>query len=109
MTRHNEKVGHDDQILNLMRRFDLFAIDTKFKPHRQLWSGKHHRYNETHLPKHEDRHPTKLNYYVLVPNRWKSSVRQCQVKWGASMHRFGKKFDHGLLEATWDWRLRMEK
>ena len=31
------------------------------------------------------------------------------MKWGASMHRFGKKFDHGLLEASWDWWLRVEK
>ena len=25
------------------------------------------------------------------------------------MHRFGKKFDHGLLEAQWDWGVRAEK
>ena len=36
MTRRNEKVGHDDEVLDLMRRFDLFAIGTKFKPRRKL-------------------------------------------------------------------------
>lgn len=25
------------------------------------------------------------------------------------MHRFGKKFDHGLLETLWSWRIRTEK
>ena len=108
MTRRNEKVGHDSEVLDLMRRFDLFAIGTKFKPHRRLWSGKFRRCNATYLPKHEERRPTKLDY-ILVPNRWKSSVRSSQVKWGASMHRFGKKFDHGLLETQWDWRVRTEK
>ena len=108
MTRKNEKVGHDTEVLDLMRRFDLFAIGTKFMPRRRLWSGKLRRCNSTYLPKHEDRRPTKLDY-ILVPNRWKSSVRNCNVRWGASMHRFGKKFDHDLLKATWDWRLRVEK
>ena len=36
-------------------------------------------------------------------------MRLCHVKWGASMDHFGKKFDHDLLEASWDWRLRTEK
>ena len=108
MTKRKEKVGHDMDVLDLMSRFDLFAIATKFKPKRRIWSGKLRRCNATYLPKHNNRRPTKLDY-ILVSNRWKSSVRQCCVKWGASMHRFGKKFDHGLLEAQWDWRLRVEK
>ena len=32
-----------------------------------------------------------------------------RVRWGASMHRFGKKFDHGLLTIIWKWRLRQHK
>ena len=31
-------------------------------------------------------------------------VRNCDPKWGASMHRFGHKFDHGLLRARWRWK-----
>ena len=46
---------------------------------------------------------------ILIANRWKTSVEQCSVKWGSSLHRFGKKFDHGLLSATWTWRIRTEK
>ena len=33
----------------------------------------------------------------------------CYVKWDTSLHRFGKKFDHGLLSTTWSWRVRTEK
>ena len=97
MTRKNEKVGHDADVLDLMSRFDLFDIDTNFKPCRKVWSGKLRRCNATYLPKYEERGSTKLDY-ILVSNRWKSSVWNCQVKWGSNMHRFGKKFDHGLLE-----------
>ena len=36
-------------------------------------------------------------------------MENCYVKWGTSLHRFGKKFDHGLLSTTWSWRIRTEK
>ena len=91
-----------------MRQYDLFAIGTKFKPPQRIWSGKLRRCNATYLPKHEQRRPTKLDY-CLVANRWKSSVDNCCVKWGTSLHRFGKKFDHELLSTTWSWRIRTEK
>ena len=45
---------------------------------------------------------TKLDY-VMVANRWKSSEEQYCVKWDTSIHRFGKKFDHGILSTTWAW------
>ena len=108
MTKTNEKIGHDTDVLDLMSKYDLFAIGTKFMPKRKLWGGRLRRCNATYLPKHTARRPTKLDY-ILIQNRWKSSVRDCSVKWGASLHRFGKKFDHGLLSATWDWRIRTEK
>ena len=41
-TRANEK-GHGDEILDLLREFDLFAVDTLFKPKRKLWQGKYRR------------------------------------------------------------------
>ena len=102
MTTRDEDEGHDKQVLDLMRQYDLFAVGTKFKPKERLWSGKSRRCNATYLPKHIDRRPTKLDY-CLVANRWKSSVQDCHVKWGASLHRFGKKFDHGLLSTAWSW------
>ena len=108
MTSKHEKNGHDQEVFDLMRQYDLFAVGTKFKPNERLWSGKLRRYNATYLPKHVDRRPTKLDY-CLVANRWKSCVEDCRVKWGTSLHRFGKKFDHGLLSTTWTWRIRTVK
>ena len=77
-------------------------------PQQREWSGQLRRCNATYLPKHPARRPTKLDY-CLVANRWKSSVENCCVKWGSSLHRFGKKFDHGLLSTQWSWRIRSKK
>ena len=89
MTTKNENFGHDQEVLDLMRQYDLFAIGTNFKPNERQWSGKPRRCNATYLSKHVDRRHTKLDY-CLVANRWKSCVEDCRVKWGASLHRFGK-------------------
>ena len=37
-TRKDE--GHGEEVLNLMRSFDLFAVDTLFKPARKAWGEK---------------------------------------------------------------------
>ena len=108
MTCKSEQKGHDHKILDLMTRFDLFSVGTKFRPRRKLWDGKLRRCNATYLPKHEGRRPTKLDY-VLVSNRWKSMAINSCVQWGASIHRFGETFDHGLLNVRWAWKLRAPK
>ena len=38
-------------------------------------------------------------------------MRNCEPKWGPSMHRnvHGQKSDHALLACTWKWRIRTEK
>ena len=36
-------------------------------------------------------------------------MEDSRVAWGASMHRFGSKFDHGLLQIRWKWKLRLPK
>lgn len=109
MTKHNEKKGHDQKLINLMRQFDLFAVDTRFKPPRKSWfDGTSRRCNATYLSKHEGNRPTKLDYF-LVLNKWQSSVISSETKWGASMERFDTKFDHALLTVRWAWRLRVEK
>ena len=32
--------GHGEQMLELLRNFDLFAVDTLFKPARKAWGNK---------------------------------------------------------------------
>ena len=100
MTSKHERTGHDQDVFNFMCTHDLlFTINTIFKPKKKMWGGRVWRCNVTYLPKHTDRRPTKLDYF-LVSNRWKSAVQDSQVKWGASMHRFG------LVQIRWSWRLR---
>ena len=101
--------GHGNEVLDLMRCYDLFAVDTLFKPARKTWpSSKRKRIsNATYLPKDKTRRPTKLEY-ICVSNRWKSMTINSTVRWEPSLHRFGQKFDHGLLSATWRWRTRKE-
>ena len=33
-------------------------------------------------------------------------VKNVTVKWGPSEHRFGRRFDHGLVSVIWHWRTR---
>ena len=108
MTQKFENVGHDKALLDLMRSQELFAVDTKFKPRAKYWSNRKRLYNATYLPKHKEHRPTKLDYF-LVSQRWQGSVISSTTKWGAAYHRFGTKFDHGLLSIKWEWRLRVSK
>ena len=40
MTRNTETQGHGQEILELIRNNDLFAVDTKFKPKVKTWSAR---------------------------------------------------------------------
>ena len=108
MTKKNERTGHDQELLDLMRTQDLFAVETRFKPKAKLWSGRKRLCNATYVPKHTERRPTKLDYF-LVSNRWQGMVTAAKTKWSAAYHRFGSKFDHALISIDWQWRLRTNK
>ena len=93
--------GHGGEMLNLLRKHDLFAADTLpvFKSKKKRW-GDVIKSNATYLAKDESRRPRKLDY-VCVSNTWKSMMIGAKVKWSVSIHRFGQKFDHGLLSGYW--------
>ena len=65
MTQKFEKVGHDKTLLDLMCTQELFAVDTKFKPRAKYWSGRKRLCNATYMPKHKERRPTKLDYFLV--------------------------------------------
>jgi len=104
MTQRKDN-GHGEEILTLLRNFDLFAVDTLFKPVRKAWGEeKRLRYcNATYMAKDPAKRPRKLDY-ICVSNRWKSMIINAGTRWGPSLDRFGQKFDHGLLSATWRWK-----
>ena len=96
--------GHDQEVFTLMRHFDLFAVDTLFKPPTIQWYGKKRINNTTYVPLQQGQRPRKLNYF-LVSNRWKSSVISSKVQWSASHFHFNSHFDHELVTITWKWKV----
>ena len=73
MTEKPNKNGHGEEILSLLREYDLCAVDTYFKPAKKRWQGKQRRCNATYIPKGKLKRPTKLDY-LCVSNRWKSMI-----------------------------------
>ena len=103
--------GHSEEVMDLLRTFDLFAVDSLFRPKKKCVTkfSTHKRVcNATYLQKEEKRRPKKLDYF-FVSNRWKSSVTNSKTNWAPSVHRFGKRFDHCLLSITWSWRVKRTK
>ena len=85
------------ELLEMMERLDLQAASTRFQPLRNHT-------NATYIPKDPRYNPLQLDY-ILTSSRWASSVRQSHVRWGVSIRRWGRRYDHGLVECTWQVRL----
>ena len=47
--------------------------------------------------------------YIMVSSRWATSVRASHVKWGISIQRWGRKYDHGLVYCKFRTRIRSHK
>ena len=103
--------GHSESVLSLMRSHDLFAVDSLFRPKRKWMFGADKRKrvcNASYLQKDITLRPKKLDYF-LVSNRWRSCVINSKTNWSPSIHRFGKAFDHSLLQIKWRWRVKIQK
>ena len=102
--------GHSDKVMDLLRVNDLFAVDSMFKPKRtRMFCSQGKRLcNATYLQKDSSKRPKKLDYF-MVSNRWRSCVTNSVTKWAPSIHRFGRAFDHALLQIDWKWRLKADK
>ena len=85
------------ELLERMERLDLQAASTRFQPLRN-------HSNATYIPKDPRYNPLQLDY-ILTSSRWASSARQSHVRWGVSIRRWGRRYDHGLVECTWQVRL----
>ena len=96
---HSNAVG--EEMLELMNRRDLSAVSTMFKPPR----GKT---NATFVPRDPAYKDTQIDF-ILVSSRWATSVNDSKVKWGPSFMRWGRKYDHGLVNCLFASRLRTSK
>ena len=52
--------------------------------------------------------PSQLDY-VIVSQRWKTATSGVGVRWGLSDLRWGRRYDHGLIQFIWAIRLRKKK
>jgi hypothetical protein len=87
-------------MLDFMKDFEMRAVSTDFKPTKGSKYG-----NATYIAKNPALSPSQIDY-ILVSTRRSSCVTDSKVRWGPSQHRFGHKFDHGMVTADWKWRLR---
>ena len=78
----------------LMVDHKLLDASTYFKPPRRAKHG-----SATYLQKNLEYGALQIDY-ALVSRRWLSSVHNFAVKWGPSIHRFGYKYDHGMVQLT---------
>ena len=85
------------ELLETMERLYIQAASTRFQPLRNHT-------NATYILTDPRYNPLQLDD-ILTSSRWASSVRQSHVRWGVSIRRWGRRYDHGLVECTWQVRL----
>ena len=85
--------GGANRLLDIMKKHQLIAASTLHKPRRNHT-------NATFIPRDARFRPKQLDY-ILCSTRWVSSVRSSRVRWGISIQRWGRKYDHGLVECKW--------
>ena len=97
--KHSNTAG--EEMLEMMRRQKLFAISTMFQPPR----GKN---NATFHPRDPKYNPSQIDY-ILISSRWATAVRDSKVKWGPSIQRWGRIYDHGLVSCMFTSKVKSER
>jgi exonuclease III len=83
----------------LLQRQNLCAVSTKFQPRVfQSRKTKRSRSNATWLNPQVEFKPSQIDH-ILVCQRFMKWFTNCQVKWGPSINRWGKKQDHACFQA----------
>eukprot|EP01047_Picozoa_sp_COSAG01_P039982 COSAG01_NODE_3335_length_6237_cov_5.928315_1_plen_325_part_10 len=99
-------------LLDFMRRNNLAAANTMFKPRRRSRRRRRRRNraahpgNITYNPYNQNLASSQIGY-ILVSRRWISSVESARVYWGATMLLQSKmRVDHGAVIMRWKERVR---
>ena len=111
---HSKPDSGGEQLMELMQTHDLCAASTYFQPPGRAygrraqgkvgWGFGNATYIVDKSGKHE-KNPAQIDY-ILVSKRWMSSVKNCWVQWSPSIHRFGYRYDHGMVRMTVRQRLK---
>ena len=88
---HEESCIGGLQLGDLMREQDLVATSTIFRARKSLALG-----SATYINSRKVQKATQIDY-IMITGRWKSAVQSSYVRWGPSIHRFGWRYDHGML------------
>ena len=96
-----DKHGGGVALLELMATHGLVAASTRHKPKRNHT-------NATFIQRDTSYKPVQLDY-ILCSERWVTSAIRSRVRWGPAIQRWGRKFDHGLVECMWKVRLKASK
>ena len=92
---HDKPNAGGKKMIDLLRKFNLSAVSTFFQPAKRKNSPS--RSNATYLSKDPRYKPSQIDY-AIVSKRWATSIKNCKVKWGIACQRWGRHYDHGLIE-----------
>ena len=90
-----------EEMLEMMRRSNLCATSTMFQPAR----GKS---NATFLPRDPQYNPSQIDY-ILISSRWATGAKDSKVRWGPSIKRWGRLYDHGLVSLIFTSKIKSRK
>jgi hypothetical protein len=101
----NSRLSHrdsgGDRLLEIMKSCSLRACSTYFQPRRN-----HN--NATYMNVQPDKPPSQIDY-ILVSDRWASSVRSSRTSWGIAMNVYGRKYEHALVQIIFKTRLKCSR
>jgi exonuclease III len=100
---HAKADSGGEGLTEVMQAFHLSAASTYFCPPRKAPLGQ-----ATYRPKVSEHTPSQIDY-VLISQRWLSSVRSSKVEWRHSIARFGHPWDHGMISINLHMRINKEK
>ena len=98
---HKRRDSGGDRLLDIMKQFSLRCVSTYFQPPRR-------HSNATFINIQPNKPPSQIDY-IIVSQRWSSSVRNCTTKWGPAISAYGRKYDHATVSAKLKIRLKTDK
>ena len=98
---HKTHNAEGKKLADFLRRNRLVAISTFFQSRR----GKS---NATYLAKDPLYKPSQIDY-IMISSRWATSIVNSKVKWGISLQRWGRPYDHGLVDCVLRMRIKCGK